>query len=200
MLHGAKVLITGPTGNVAFPIARELAKTNDVYAMARFGNPGRREGLEALGITCIQKSFAADDLSGIPDDFTHVLHLAVFQEMAWLMNSVVAVSVPVDSLSSKNAPASRVRPAGIVYEPGPALSATQLTCQSPRSTEAPVPLNSSMVSMPAFLISETTTPPTVLHTPDEQVSLAAHGAPQVPHCAGFSERLMHAPSHSDNPG
>lgn len=81
MLQGAKILITGPTGQVAFPIARELAKANDVYAVARFGDPKRREMLEGLGITCMQKSFAEDDLSDLPDDFTHVLHFAVYQEV-----------------------------------------------------------------------------------------------------------------------
>ena len=36
-MRGEKILITGPAGQVAFPVARELAKTNDVWGIARFG-------------------------------------------------------------------------------------------------------------------------------------------------------------------
>ncbi len=80
MLTGAKVLMTGATGKVAYPIARELAKGNDVHALARFGTPASSERLEAIGVKCIKKSFAEDDLSDLPDDFTHVLHFAAFKE------------------------------------------------------------------------------------------------------------------------
>lgn len=126
--------------------------------------------------------------------------MAVFHVIDWLMYTVVAVSVPDDSLSTTNAPASSVRPAGIAKEPGPALSATHSTLQPPRSTADPVPLNSSRVSLPPFLISDTTTAPTVLHPPEAQVSLAAHGSLHPPQWAGFSAKSMHAPSHSDSPG
>jgi UDP-glucuronate 4-epimerase len=35
-LDGAKILITGPTSQVALPIATALAETNDVWGIARF--------------------------------------------------------------------------------------------------------------------------------------------------------------------
>ena len=66
MLQGAKSLITGPTGQVAFPIARELAKANDVYAVARFGDPKRREMPEGLAIACMQKRLPGDELEDPP--------------------------------------------------------------------------------------------------------------------------------------
>ncbi len=40
MLDGEKVLITGVTGKVAFPIARALAARNDVWGVARLRERG----------------------------------------------------------------------------------------------------------------------------------------------------------------
>ena len=74
MLTGEKILITGAAGKVAFPIARELAKDNQVFGMARFSNPSDRAKLEAHGITCIKKDVARDDFDDLPNDFTYVFH------------------------------------------------------------------------------------------------------------------------------
>ena len=40
VLDGEKILITGATGKIAFPIARSLAKRNEVWGAARLSNPG----------------------------------------------------------------------------------------------------------------------------------------------------------------
>ncbi len=77
MLHDAKILITGPGGQVAFPIARELAKRNEVHGLARFRRAEDRERLEAAGVRCIAVDLATDDLAGVPDDFDYVLNFAV---------------------------------------------------------------------------------------------------------------------------
>jgi UDP-glucuronate 4-epimerase len=77
MLKDEKILITGPTSQVAFPIARELAKSNDVYGLARFRYAGDRERLEAVGVRCLQMDLAEDSFVSVPDDFTYVLHFAV---------------------------------------------------------------------------------------------------------------------------
>ena len=45
-MRGSKILITGPTGQIATPIARALAAENEVWGIARFTNPAAREGLE----------------------------------------------------------------------------------------------------------------------------------------------------------
>jgi nucleoside-diphosphate-sugar epimerase len=50
LLEGRKILITGPTSQVAFPLARELAKSNEVHGMARFGRAEDRERIEAVGV------------------------------------------------------------------------------------------------------------------------------------------------------
>ena len=81
MIEGEKILITGPTGQVAYAIAVEVAKKNDVYALARFGKPGSRDRLERHGMHCIAGDFVSDDLGSlIDDDYDRVLHFAVYQQ------------------------------------------------------------------------------------------------------------------------
>ena len=78
MLTGEKILITGATGKIAFPIARELAaNNNEVWGLARLKNPGDVEKLEAAGIKPVALDFSTGDFSKLPDDFTYVFHAAV---------------------------------------------------------------------------------------------------------------------------
>jgi UDP-glucuronate 4-epimerase len=77
VLEGKKVLITGATGRVAFPIARALARTNEVWGVARFSQPGTRERLEGLGVQPVSLDVSSADFGALPDDFTHVFHAAM---------------------------------------------------------------------------------------------------------------------------
>ena len=77
MLRGEKILITGPTSQVAFPIAAELAKENEVYGLARFSRAEDRDRLKALGVNCVKSDLAADSFAELPDDFSYVLNFAV---------------------------------------------------------------------------------------------------------------------------
>ncbi len=77
MLDGEKILITGATGKIGFPIARALACRNEVWGAARLKAPAGRERLAAAGITPVPFDLAAGDLSPLPDDFTYVFHAAV---------------------------------------------------------------------------------------------------------------------------
>lgn len=78
MLKGEKILITGATGKIAFPIARALAREgNEVWGAARLRGAGDREKLEAAGITPIALDMSQGDFSSLPDDFTYVFHAAV---------------------------------------------------------------------------------------------------------------------------
>ena len=43
LLEERKILIIGPTGQVAFPLARDLARKNDVHGLARFARAEDRE-------------------------------------------------------------------------------------------------------------------------------------------------------------
>ena len=77
MLAGEKILITGATGKIAFPIARALAKGNEVWGSARLRNPGDGDKLEGAGIRPLRFDMAQDEVSSLPDDFTYVFHAAV---------------------------------------------------------------------------------------------------------------------------
>jgi len=76
-LDGQRILVTGPTGQVAFPIARALARRNTVFGLARFSRPEDRGRLEAAGIRCVTADLATGALDGVPDDVDAVLHFAV---------------------------------------------------------------------------------------------------------------------------
>ena len=71
-----KILVTGPTGQVAGPIASHLAKDNEVWATARFTDESKKTGFEAEGITCVKSDLGTGDFSALPDDFDYVLHFA----------------------------------------------------------------------------------------------------------------------------
>ena len=77
-LKDMKILITGPTGQVALPVVEHFAKIADVYALARFRKPEDRERIESLGATVVQADLAdAASLDVLPDDFDYVLNFAV---------------------------------------------------------------------------------------------------------------------------
>lgn len=77
MLTDQKILVTGPTSQVALPLTRALAQHNQVSGLARFSNPAERERLEALGVRCLAADLAQDTLENVPDEFDYVLHYAV---------------------------------------------------------------------------------------------------------------------------
>ena len=77
MLTNQKILITGATGKIAFPIARALASGNEVWGAARLRNPTDREKLLAAGIKPLALDLSQGDLSALPADFTYVFHSAV---------------------------------------------------------------------------------------------------------------------------
>src|SRR5881227_2907982 len=78
MLRDQKILITGPAGQIAFPLAEYLARENDVWGIARFSEPGSRERVEQIGVTTRVVDLATGEYGDLPDDFTYVLHLAAY--------------------------------------------------------------------------------------------------------------------------
>jgi nucleoside-diphosphate-sugar epimerase len=78
-MNGEKILVTGPAGQIAFPLCRHLARDNEVWGIARFGDPASRQRVEALGVTTRVVDLGAGQFGDLPDDFTYVLHLATFQ-------------------------------------------------------------------------------------------------------------------------
>jgi UDP-glucuronate 4-epimerase len=77
VLDGQKILLTGATGKIAFPIARALAKRNEVWGAARFSSANARDKLTAAGIRPLQLDMSSGDLSAVPEDFTYIFHAAV---------------------------------------------------------------------------------------------------------------------------
>jgi len=77
VLEGQKILITGATGKIAFPIARALAQRNEVWGAARFIKPGSRDKLTAAGVRALELDMSSGDLSAVADDFSYVFHAAV---------------------------------------------------------------------------------------------------------------------------
>jgi nucleoside-diphosphate-sugar epimerase len=77
MLRNEKILLTGPTSQVALPLARALANDNEVVGLARLSKSEDRETLTAMGVTPHPADLATDDFSTLPDDFTYVLNFAV---------------------------------------------------------------------------------------------------------------------------
>jgi nucleoside-diphosphate-sugar epimerase len=79
MLSGQKILVTGPAGQIAFPMVESLAAGNEVWGVARFGDAESRQRVEALGVTTRSCDITAGDFGDLPEDFTYLVHLAAFQ-------------------------------------------------------------------------------------------------------------------------
>jgi UDP-glucuronate 4-epimerase len=82
-MRGSKILITGPTGQVATPVAQALAVDNEVWGIARFTDTAAREGLEKAGVRCQTVNLATGDFTGLPNDFDYVVNLAVAKSGNW---------------------------------------------------------------------------------------------------------------------
>jgi UDP-glucuronate 4-epimerase len=76
-LSGAKILVTGPTGQVALPLTLSLAADNEVWGVARFSDAVAKARLEAAGVTCVAADLSTADFATLPTDFDVVLNLAV---------------------------------------------------------------------------------------------------------------------------
>ncbi len=77
VLRNEKILVTGATGKIGFPIARALAAENEVWGLARLRDPDTQAALESAGIRPVALDIAAGDFSALPADFSYVFHAAV---------------------------------------------------------------------------------------------------------------------------
>jgi nucleoside-diphosphate-sugar epimerase len=75
-LSGEKILLTGPTSQVAWPLACALARDNEVIGLARLSDAGERERLKAAGVVPFPCDLGGS-LSDVPSDATVVLNFAV---------------------------------------------------------------------------------------------------------------------------
>jgi len=122
MLYGKKVLMTGASGQIGEPLALELAKGNEVWALGRFGNAQTREGLEAAGVRIVAADLASGDFGELPRDFTHVLHLGTFRQGGLDYDRAVSVNAEGTHLLYRHcasAQAHLVMSTAEVYRPRP---------------------------------------------------------------------------------
>jgi len=117
-MRGAKILITGPTGQVASPIAVALAADNEVWGIARFTNAAARAALEKSGVRCETVNLAAGEFDGLPTDFDYVLNLAVAKSGNWEKDlGANAESVGLLMAHCRTAKAFLQCSSGAVYDP-----------------------------------------------------------------------------------
>ncbi|MHA7838425.1 MAG: NAD-dependent epimerase/dehydratase family protein [bacterium] len=76
VLEGKRILITGPAGQIAFPLAARLARDNEVWGIARFRDEASRKRCEDAGIRTCAVDLSDPDWSGLPERVDHLLHLA----------------------------------------------------------------------------------------------------------------------------
>ena len=75
-LEDRTLLVTGATGQVAFPITEALARDNRVIAVGRFAKEEDRARIEATGAELLVADLTGD-LDALPEDPDAVLHFAV---------------------------------------------------------------------------------------------------------------------------
>jgi nucleoside-diphosphate-sugar epimerase len=120
MLSDEKILITGPAGQIAFPMARDLAKDNEVWGIARFGDPATRKQVEDVGVKTLSIDLGDPDFSELPTDFTYVLHLAVVQVAGLDYDFAIRANAEGTGLllhHCRNAKAALVMSTHSVYKP-----------------------------------------------------------------------------------
>ena len=76
-MKNQKILVTGPTGQVALPVSLALAHENEVWGAARFTDAAARKRLEAGGVRCVAVDLGSGEFRDLPGDFDYVLNLAV---------------------------------------------------------------------------------------------------------------------------
>jgi nucleoside-diphosphate-sugar epimerase len=122
MITGKKILITGPAGQIAFPMAEYLAGRNEVWGIARFTDPATRARVESVGVRAVPCDLAAGDFTALPDDFDYVLHLATFRKGGLDYDGAMRTNAEGTHLlmqHCRNAEAVLVMSTAEVYKPGP---------------------------------------------------------------------------------
>jgi len=122
VLTDRKILVTGLTGQIGHPVARHLARDNEVWGAARFTADGSRERAEAIGVRPVVADLASGDLSAIPDDVTHVVHFAAWQGPAPDWNRAVRANAEATGLllaHCRRAESALVASTNSVYRPHP---------------------------------------------------------------------------------
>lgn len=74
----ATIVVTGATGQVGLPVARQLARSHEIWAPARFSNAAARTALEDAGVHCVTADLASGEgFDDLPPSADYVLNFAV---------------------------------------------------------------------------------------------------------------------------
>ena len=76
-MKDARILITGATSQVGLPVARELAKSNEVFGLGRLRREHERKQLESIGVNPVSADLVTDDFAGLPRNLDYVINFAV---------------------------------------------------------------------------------------------------------------------------
>ncbi len=133
MISGEKILVTGVTGTVGAPVAKALAKDNEVWGLARFTDPAKRAEIEAAGVITRAVDIGAGDFSQLPDDFTYVLHLNWMRGPLEQLQQAIRTNIEGPGLlmqHTRKARATLVASSMIIYSPSadPAHLFTESDC------------------------------------------------------------------------
>ena len=79
-IEGKRILVTGPAGQIAFPLAARLAEKNEVWGIARFSNQETRARCDEAGIQTRAVDLAEPDWQDLPERVDYLLHLAAVIE------------------------------------------------------------------------------------------------------------------------
>jgi nucleoside-diphosphate-sugar epimerase len=83
-LSGTRILITGPTGQVALPVVAAYAKRAEVFALARFQREEDVTRIRDLGAVPITADLSEPtSLRQVPGDIDYVLNFAVAKSGRW---------------------------------------------------------------------------------------------------------------------
>jgi len=91
-----------------------------VWGIARFSEEGSRDKVDGLGVTTVACDIATGDFTGVPDDFTYVVHLAAFQGPGLDFDHAITVNAEGTGLllaHCRNAKAALVMSTHSVYKP-----------------------------------------------------------------------------------
>jgi nucleoside-diphosphate-sugar epimerase len=122
MIQGAKILVTGASGQVAFPIAASLARDNEVFGAARFGEPEALEKVRAAGITPVVVDLASGDFAAVPADIDYLLHFGFTRGGAGEFDRAIRVNGEGTGLILQHCRAARaalVVSSAAIYSPNP---------------------------------------------------------------------------------
>lgn len=93
MLKDKRILVTGVTGVGPWPIARKLARDNEVWGVARFNDEAKHRKVEAAGIRAVPVDLGSGDLSALPENFDYVLHFAWWRGPIDRLDEAIRINV-----------------------------------------------------------------------------------------------------------